>query len=449
MAFFTRRELTHYPTGSRRRWLLFMAVVANLVANYEGQLSPILPLLLDDLDMSLETYGLVAAASVVAGAVAAGFGGRLSDRVGRVRLLIPSLFLTAGCVYLMVLVHSPRDLLIVRCVLSFVEGAAVTTTAGLVRDFSPRMGRATAFGFWTWGPVGASFLAAAVAGWTLPLFDHAWRSQMVIMGTVALILTAVIALNLADLPAGLRAQAIRSEEDLAQLDVPDGGVELARVRELLRYRHIWAHLAGVTMWLVFFYTLAVYGPAILTASFGLTAAQAARIGAVTWVLNVGTLIVVGRISDRYQVRKPFVLAGALAGTLAITYFAALVETDASIVHVTAAMGVVGMCLSVTFCPWMAAFSENAEDIRPDLQGSAWGLFGLCVRVMVVVMLLSAPLTVQAAASWRPWLLVAAACHALLVPAVFAFRGPWRPVRAGEGQSAERTPREHEEERSTR
>ena len=80
------------------------------------------------------------------------------------------------------------QLLVVRSLLLFVEGAAVTTTAGLVRDFSPRLGRATAFGFWTWGPVGANFLAAGIAGATLPIFTT-WRSQFVIIGSIALLVS--------------------------------------------------------------------------------------------------------------------------------------------------------------------------------------------------------------------------------------------------------------------
>src|SRR6185295_16752538 len=100
-----------------------------------------------------------------AGAISAGIGGRMADRWGRTLLLVPTLFATAVCDFATAFITSPTQLLIVRSLLLFIEGAAVTTTAGLVRDFSPRLGRATAFAFWTWGPVGANFLAAGIAGW--------------------------------------------------------------------------------------------------------------------------------------------------------------------------------------------------------------------------------------------------------------------------------------------
>ncbi|NUR92468.1 MAG: MFS transporter, partial [Nonomuraea sp.] len=180
------RELDEYPTGARRMRILTMAVLAILIGSYEAQIAPVVPLLLKDLHMSLGTYGAVSAVALVAGALASAVGGRLTDRLGRVRLLVPLMLLTALCCFGMTLAHSPRDLLIARIVLAFVDGVAMASTAPLVRDFSPRLGRAQAFGFWTWGPVGANFLAAAIAGWTLPIFHDSWRSQFVIMGCVSL-----------------------------------------------------------------------------------------------------------------------------------------------------------------------------------------------------------------------------------------------------------------------
>lgn len=143
------RELQTYPVGARRVRLLAIAVLASLVANFETTIATILPLLMTDLGMSLEQYGLIAALSVLVGGISAGFGGILSDRWGRVALLVPTLTITAACNFLLATVDSVTGLLAVRCLMLFIEGAGVTITASLVRDFSPRMGRAQAFAFWT------------------------------------------------------------------------------------------------------------------------------------------------------------------------------------------------------------------------------------------------------------------------------------------------------------
>ena len=426
---FYARELTAYPTGGRRIKLVAVAVLGCLIASYEAEMAPVLPLLLDDLDMSLTTYGLVASASLVAGAISAGVGGRLSDSWGRVTVLVPALLLTSFCVYAMVLVRSPGHLLIVRSALAFIEGAAITTTAGLVRDFTPRVGRATAFGFWTWGPVGANFLGAAIAALTLPIFV-VWQSQFVIAGTIALVASIVIAANIADLSPHLRAQVIGNVDQIRQHEGGGTVEDWGRVRELLRHPHMWAHLVGITLWLVLYYTFNLYGPTLLQQSFGVTTAQAARVMAYFWVLNLGTLVLVGWLSDRLRVRKPIALIGAVLTTVWSVYFITLMNGDPGMGLIIVVGALHGMFMGVAFVPWMANFSENAEDIKAILQGTAWGVWGTFVRIMILGVLLVSPLVVEAANSWVTWMIIATGCQATFIPAVFLFKGPWRsPVRA--------------------
>ncbi|WP_116114510.1 MFS transporter [Amycolatopsis ruanii] len=418
------RELDEYPTGARRMRILTMAVLAILVGSYEAQIAPVVPLLLEDLDMSLATYGLVSAAGVLAGALASAVGGRLTDHLGRVRLLVPLMFCTAVCCFLMVLVHSPTQLLLVRVVLSIVDGMAMAGTAPLVRDFSPRMGRAQAFGFWTWGPVGANFLAAAVAGATRALFDDDWRSQFVIMGAFSLVISVVIMFNIADLSPELRARIQQSERQA--IDVGRAGPP--RARELFRHRNIWAHVVGISLWLVMYLTLSLFGQTMLAAAFDLSASTASGIMSAFWVLNLLTLVVIGRVSDRLQLRKPICIAGSVVAVLVTGYLILLMgDPGVSHVHLMITGALLGGALGVAYGPWMANYSEDAEDVDPRLQGSAWGLYGALSKVMAVIVLFVVPHLVEAA-SWRTWLGIAAFCLLLFIPAAFAFHGPWRAHR---------------------
>ena len=60
-------------------------------------------------------------------------------------------------------------------------------TPALVRDFSPQLGRASAMGFWTIGPVAGSLITSLVAVHTLNHFGQThWKSQFVISGCAAL-----------------------------------------------------------------------------------------------------------------------------------------------------------------------------------------------------------------------------------------------------------------------
>ncbi|MBO0707318.1 MAG: MFS transporter [Candidatus Dormibacteraeota bacterium] len=424
MSVFYARQLDRYPVRGRRILLLLMAVIATLVGSYEAQISPVLPLMLKALAMPLATYGLIAGASVVVGAVAAGASGPLADRWGRVTLLVPSLFLTGVCDFAMLLVRNPGDLLLLRCVLSFIEGFAATTTAGLVRDFSPRMGRATAYGFWTWGPVGANYMAAAIAGLTLPIF-LTWQSQFVIMGSISIVLTVIVAFNIRDLSPALRAKVIHTEAEGVALGQEAGQAEVGKVREILSHPRIWAHALGMTSWLVLYETLVFYGPTMLVQSFHITAASAATVMSYFWILNLGSLIVAGYVSDRLRLRKPVSLFGGICSTIVMAFLIARIGVTSSAAEIGAIGAVLGMFLGVTYAPWMAMFSENLEDVRPSLQATGWGLWGFCVRAMIVVMVIVAPLIVAGTHGWQTWLIIATVFEAAYLPVILAFKGPWR------------------------
>ncbi|MFC5818829.1 MFS transporter [Nonomuraea harbinensis] len=413
------RELSVYPVGARRVRLLAIAVLASLVANFETTIATILPLLMTDLGMSLEEYGLIAALSVLVGGVSAGFGGILSDRWGRVAILVPTLTVTAACNFLLATVDSVSGLLAVRCLMLFIEGAGITITASLVRDFSPRMGRAQAFAFWTWGPVGASFLASALASLTLPLFGNAWQSQAILMGVVSLTLCAIIIWQIAEPSAALRAQVMDAEAEVSAEEKIDPG----KLRELFRHPHLWAHVLGNTGWQVLYWTFAIFGQTILVTAFGMAAAAANGVVALGIVLNALAVIAVGRISDRLRLRKPFTAAGTVLTIAALAYFIGMVGAGASATHVVVVYALLFLALGIAYVPWMANFSENAEDVDARLQGSALGLWGMVVRVMIVAMLVVSP-QVVAAAGWETWLMVGLGGQVLFLLTLAAFKGPW-------------------------
>lgn len=418
------RELSVYPVGRRRVLLLATAVLASLVANFETTLATILPLLMDDLRMSLTEYGQIAALSVLVGGISAGFGGILSDRWGRVTILVPTLTVTAACNFLLATVDSVAELFWIRCLMLFIEGAGITITASLVRDFSPRMGRAQAFGFWTWGPVGASFLASFIAGFTLPLFGNAWQSQAIIMGVVSLTMCAIIIWKIAEPSAALRAQVMEAEQAIQA----EEGAAHGRLRELFKHPHLWAHVLGNTGWQVLYWTFAIFGQTILTGAFGMDPAAANRVVALGIVLNALTVVAVGRMSDRTRLRKPFVAVGTVLTALLLVYLISLVGPGVPAAQVTVVYALLYLFMGIAYVPWMANFSENAEDVDPRLQGSALGIWGMVVRVMIVVMLVVSPMVVEAS-GWRTWLIVGLAGQVVFLASMAAFKGRWSNATA--------------------
>jgi OPA family glycerol-3-phosphate transporter-like MFS transporter len=242
------------------------------------------------------------------------------------------------------------------------------------------------------------------------------------MAVISLVLSVVIATNIADLSPRLRARIRQTERQVTRTEET---ARKARGRDLLTRPRLWAHMVGISLWLVLYLTLAMYGPAMLVDSFGVSTAKASTIMTAFWVFDLVVLIAVGRLSDRLQLRKPFALGGTLAAVLVTGYLAVLMgrpSVPAGQLMITGAL--LGTALAVAFGPWMASYSEDAEDVDPRLQGTAWGIFGFASRTTAVLVLLAVP-PVVAVTSWRIWLLISMLCLLLFVPAVFLFGGRWR------------------------
>ena len=112
-----------------------------------------------------------------------------TDRLGRTNVVIYGLLIVGLLMCVGVPnAHTEWSFATVICLLGIVEGAILVATPALVRDFSPQLGRASAMGFWTVGPVAGSLIVAIVANHTLDHFGAThWDSQFIISGIAALV----------------------------------------------------------------------------------------------------------------------------------------------------------------------------------------------------------------------------------------------------------------------
>src|SRR6266581_6791286 len=156
------RYLEHYPSNGQRIWYLALAVIATIMLYYESYVLPsVAPLVLRSFSLPVSTYIGILLVSNVIGALSAIFGS-LSDRIGRSNLIVYGLLVTALGTVGISFANSLGVFFVLIVVLGFIEGIILVATPALVRDFSPRFGRALAMGFWTVGPVGGSVLATVI-----------------------------------------------------------------------------------------------------------------------------------------------------------------------------------------------------------------------------------------------------------------------------------------------
>src|SRR6185437_11234767 len=145
------------------------------------------------------------------GAISAIFGS-LSDRIGRSNLIVYGLLITGIGTIVLSLISVLWLFIVLICVLGFIEGIILVATPALVRDFSPRFGRALAMGFWTIGPVGGSVLATTVASQTLAT-TGTWESQYVIAGIVVLVVFMLCFFFFCQAEDGIRDQVMNTLQE--------------------------------------------------------------------------------------------------------------------------------------------------------------------------------------------------------------------------------------------
>src|SRR5260370_639497 len=103
--------------------------------------------------MSFTFFVLTLAFGALIGALGSLFAG-LTDRYGRANLVVFGLLFTAVFVgFVLPTATNKWSFTIYGFIIAFVEGVCLVATPALIRDFSPQLGRATAMGFWTSGPL--------------------------------------------------------------------------------------------------------------------------------------------------------------------------------------------------------------------------------------------------------------------------------------------------------
>ncbi len=424
--FVAARTLTEYPRGAYRWALLLLTVLASILGAYDFQLAPLLPIMLPYLHMSHVAYGKFIAAAVMISGISAFFGGPLADRYGRVLIIDVCLGLVTGLLFLNVLITGIVSFVILRILMGVVAGLTAGALAALMRDMSPRLSRALAFGLFTIGPVGAAFLANYVAGRTLPIY-HTWQSQIWIMGFFAVAMYIPIVLWLCDLSPELRMQIMKTEIQAlaaegrlpAASELPSSTMDA--FRRLFGHFEVWLLVIGVSANLTLYFAIQGFGPLMFTEAFHYTPADAAKMNGYFWLANLAVLVATGLVSDRLQTRKPIAIFGATLAAILMAWW--IPRFGHPLPHATMVMvgSLMGCFLAIGYVPWAAQYSEALEDISPALQATGWAFFGLVARGWIAI---SAPLSLYVAVhyGWGEWVKVALGGMIIYIVAMSFTRG---------------------------
>jgi len=393
------RQLRHYPDNGPRAFYLGLTVMVTVTLYYEFYVQgSVATRIIRDHSFTFTSYVYV---QVIGAAVEAGASilAGLADRWGRANLVVYGLPIT-GVITLWGLPHagSRTTFTVLFALLSAVEGVMLVATPALIRDFSPQVGRGLAMGFWALGPVLGSLVVTEVASGTLPTHED-WRYQFQLCGVVGLVVFVVALAGLRELSPGLRDQLMVSLQDRALIEARAAGLDVERAleghwRKMLRIDVVGSSL-GIAIYLLVYYSLVVFNVVYLATVYGYSEARANALGNWAWIANAIALVVVGALSDRLLVRKPFMILGTAISLVGGMLFAAAATHHQSYHTLAVYLVLVSGGLATTYVAWMAGFTETVERHNPAATATGLAIFGWTIRSVVTVAFIVFTLVVPA------------------------------------------------------
>ena len=399
------RQLDSYPETGARVFYLAITVLATITLYYELYVGgSVATLLLTNLRMSFTFYVVTVAFGALIGAFGSLFAG-LTDRFGRANLVVFGLLFTGVFVaFIMPAATSKWPFTIESFVVSFVEGMCLVATPALIRDFSPQVGRATAMGFWTSGPVVGSLIVAVVGTATIPAVvtdPQFWTHEYHIAGIAGLVVFVIAFIGLKELSPQLRDQLMVTMRDRALIEARAKGMSDADIEAALRHPFrqllkpdIIVSAIAVSIMLLIYYTAVLASVIYLTTVFGFSLKNANGLGNWNWGFNVIAVILVGFISDRFRVRKPFmVIGGVLAAVMTVIYLEQAGHHP-GYYSLALMLALLSLGLGIAYTPWMASYTETVEARNPALIATGLAIWGWIIRVVVFVAYLCLPLVIN-------------------------------------------------------
>ncbi|MCW2909078.1 MAG: transporter [Actinomycetia bacterium] len=397
-----RRQLDTYPSTGRRVLYLAITVLATVTLYYELYVGgAVATLLLTNLHMSFAFYVVILAFGNLIGAFGSLFAG-LSDRWGRANLVVGGLLLTGVFTAFIIPAATSKWVFGIEFfVVGLIEGVCLVATPALIRDFSPQVGRATAMGFWTTGPVLGSLIVAVVGSATIPAVVHDprfWTHEFRICGIVGLIVFVIALVGLRELAPQLRDQLMVTMRDRALIEARAKGIDVEAAlrhpfRQLLKPDVVISAFA-VSVMLLIYYTAVGFSVIYLTTVFGFSVKDANGLGNWNWGFNLIAVVLIGVISDRFRVRKPFMVIGAVVAAVMTVIYLLQAGHHPSYYTLAIILALGAFFLGVAYAPWMASFTESVEARNPALTATGLAIWGWILRIVVFISFLIIPVMIN-------------------------------------------------------
>ena len=434
-----RRDLSSYPTGGYRIFLLAIVVLANIIFTwtvYAGNAAT--SVIFPHWGMTLNYYSDLLVVAGVCGGVAA-YITSFGDKWGRANMVVIGLAINAVfALWAVPDAPSKTWYSVFTCLLYLADGAIFVGTPALVRDFSPQLQRGLAMGFWTLGPVAGFFVLSVVANAYLPqvvTFAN-WQELYRFSGYAAIVMFVICLFFLRDLAPAIRSQRMAKMEEHVVIEARARGLDVAalqknRWRQVLHVNTVMSSIA-INLFLVIYLTAIAYFVFYLPEFLGFSLSSFNGLQEIYWGVDIVGLLLFGYLSDKLMVRKPFMVIGSIGLIISIIL---LMNQHKGVSFGTMAviLSFLSASLACGYGPWFASFTETLESYNPALIATGSSLYGFATRLVgvpfgiIIPHIVGSPL--ESASGWRDWFYVCIGCAVVFIPFIFTMYGHWSPKKA--------------------
>ena len=148
---------------------------------------------------------------------------------------------------------------------------------------------------------------------------------------------------------------------------------------------------AISVFLIIYYVAVGFFPVYFQTIFGFSQSKANSLGNWIWAFDAAALLIIGCLSDKVRVRKPFMVVGALGAIVMTVIFATrATHPDTSYTPFVVILSLLAVFLGVAYAPWMASFTETVEKRNPALTATGLAVWGLVIRLVIAVSVFIVP-----------------------------------------------------------
>jgi hypothetical protein len=154
---------------------------------------------------------------------------------------------------------------------------------------------------------------------------------------------------------------------------------------------------GVSLFLLMYLAAVGFFVIYFVSVFGFSQSEANGLGNWFWSADAVAVVLVGVVSDKLKVRKPFMLVGGvLAVGMGLVFAALATRPHTSYDTFVVVIMLMSAARGIAYAPWMAAYTETLESRNPALVATGLAIWGWMLRIVAALSFLIVPFVVPSA-----------------------------------------------------